>query len=128
MTYKRKKGYSIDVKTSTISKEDFETIRETGRIHIEEIANELTNIIKEQKVFNFLSLSTFRTYLPFNDGVLNIDKSEYCGIVDYEVEFSTKSYHQGKDTFVKFIKDYGIKYKKSDKKIKRAFNAYKNLC
>ena len=128
MTYKRQKGYSIDVKTCDITREDFDKIRETGVVHIEEIANDLANVIKDQKVFNFLSLSTFRTYLPYEDGVLNIDRSEYCGIVDYEIEYSSRSYHQGKDTFVKFINDYGIKYKKSDKKIKRAFNAYKSLC
>lgn len=128
LTYKRKKGYSIDVKTVDITKEDLEKMRETGICHIEEIAGDLQNVIKEQKIINFLSLSTFRTFLPYKDGVLNIDRTEYCGIVDYEVEFSSKSYHQGKDTFVQLINEYGIKYKKSDKKIKRAFNAYKNLC
>jgi len=128
LTYKRKKGYSIDVKTVDITKEDLELMRETGVCHIQEVASELNNVIKEQKIINFLSLSTYRAYLPYKDGVLNIDKSEYCGIIDYEIEFSSKSYHQGKDTFVQFINEYGIKYKKSDKKIKRAFNAYKNLC
>lgn len=127
LTYKRKKGYSTDVRTVEITKEQFEEIKKTGTVEIPEIADELSSVIKDQKIFNFLSLSTLRMYLPFEEGVLNIDKSEYCGITDYEVEYSSKSYHQGKDTFIKFINDYGIKYKKSDKKIKRAFNAYKDM-
>ena len=126
LTYKRKKGYSIDVNTVEITKEDFEKIKETGVVHIESIANELANVIKDQKVYNFLSLSTFRTYLPYKEGVLNIDRSSYCDVIDYEVEYSSKSYHQGREIFINFINEYGIKYKKSDKKIKRAFTAYRN--
>ena len=126
LTYKRKRGYTDDVRTVIITKEDFDLIKETGKVHIPEIASELTNIVKDQKLINFLSLSTFRTYLPYKNGVLNIDKSTYCGVSDYEVEYSSKSYHQGREIFVNFINEYGIKYKKSDKKIKRAYAEYRN--
>jgi uncharacterized protein YjbK len=91
------------------------------------LAEELQKLIKDQKLVNFLSLSTYRTYLPYSNGILNIDKSEYLDTIDYEIEYSAKSYHQGKADFIKIISDFGIQYKKSDKKIKRAFNALKNL-
>ena len=74
-----------------------------------------------------MSLSTLRFYAPYGSGVINIDKSEYIGIVDYEIEFTGKSYHQGKADFIKIISEFEIQYKKSDKKIKRAYNALKNL-
>lgn len=127
LTFKRKKGYSTDIKSVIISKEDFKALRETGVVVQEELANDISNLIKDQKLVNFLSLSTLRHYIPYGSGILNIDKSEYVGITDYEIEFSSKSYHQGKADFIKIISDFGIQYKKSEKKIKRAFNALKNL-
>lgn len=127
LTLKRKKGYNTDLKSITISQEEFNELKETGVVTKEELVNDLTNLIKEQKLVNFLSLSTLRFYAPYGSGVINIDKSEYIGIVDYEIEFTGKSYHQGKADFIKIISDFGIQYKKSEKKIKRAFNALKNL-
>lgn len=127
LTYKRKKGYNIDVRTVLIDKEKFEEIKNTGVINIPEIQEELQKLIKDQKLVNFLSLSTFRTYLPYSNGILNIDKSEYLDTIDYEIEYSAKSYHQGKEEFIKLINDLKISYKKSDKKIKRAYNRLKEL-
>lgn len=127
LTYKRKKGYNIDVRTIIIDKEKFNEIKETGVIDIPEISEELQKLIKEQKLVNFLSLSTFRTYLPYGNGILNIDKSEYLDKVDYEIEYTAKSYHQGKEEFIKLISELKISYKKSDKKIKRAYTRLKEL-
>ena len=64
-------------------------------------------------------------YFPYNNGVLFIDKSTYLGITDYELEYEAKSYHGGKKEFVEIISELGIQYRKADKKIKRAYNAYK---
>lgn len=127
LTFKRKKGYNTELKSVKITEEEFKNLRESGVVVQEEVATDVTNLIKEQKLVNFLSLSTLRHYVPYGSGVLNIDKSEYVGITDYEIEFSGKSYHQGKADFIKIISDFGIQYKKSEKKIKRAFNALKNL-
>lgn len=127
LTLKRKKGYNTDLKSITISEDEFKELRETGMVTKEELTGDIANLIKDQKLVNFLSLSTLRFYVPYGSGILNIDKSEYVGIVDYEVEFTGKSYHQGKADFIKIISDFGIQYKKSEKKIKRAFNALKNL-
>lgn len=121
LTYKRKKGYNIDVKTIIIDKEKFEEIKNTGVIDIPEISDELSKLIKDQKLVNFLSLSTHRTYLPYANGILNIDKSEYLDVTDYEIEYSSKSYHQGKDEFIQLINDLDLAYKKSNKKIQRAY-------
>ena len=121
LTFKRKKGYSTDLKSVTITKEEFETLKETGVVDKEELASDISNLIKDQKLVNFLSLSTLRYYVPYGNGILNIDKSEYVGITDYEIEYSSKNYHQGKADFIKIISEFGIQYKKSDKKIKRAY-------
>ncbi|MBO4622625.1 MAG: CYTH domain-containing protein [Bacilli bacterium] len=127
MTLKKKKGYALIEATIPITKEEFEEIKATGVIKNSEIMSELAPLIGNQKVENFLSLQTLRMYLPYGNGVLFIDKSKYLGFVDYELEYEAKSYHQGKQEFIDLINDLQIQYKKSDKKIARAFNAYKRV-
>jgi len=127
LTFKRKKGYNTELKSVKISNDDFKELVETGIISQEELVSDVTNLIKDQKLVNFLSLSTLRHYVPYGSGILNIDKSEYVGITDYEIEYTSRNYHQGKADFIKIISEFEIQYKKSDKKIKRAYNALKNL-
>lgn len=122
---KRKKGYKLQEFTHSINKQIFEEIKQTGTVPDSEIANELVSLIGEQKIVNFLSLSTFRLFLPYKNGVLYIDKSHYLGQTDYELVYETKS-HNLKE-FVKLIEDFKLQYKKTEKKIRRAFRAYKKL-
>lgn len=127
LTLKRKKSYTLQEITTPIDNNIFEEIRNTGTIPEGEIRNELIPLVGDQRLFNFLSLSTLRMYLPYKNGVLFIDKSEYLGITDYELEYSGKNYNEAKREFIQIISELGIKYKKADKKIKRAFKAYKRL-
>ena len=48
-------------------------------------------------------------------------------VEDYELEYSSTSYEQGRKTFVELVKSLGIVYKKSETKIHRAYNVLKNL-
>ena len=88
LTFKRKKGYNIELKSVKITKDDFKELRNSGVVVQEELVTDVTNLIKEQKLVNFLSLSTLRHYVPYGSGMLNIDKSEYVGIIDYEIDKS----------------------------------------
>jgi uncharacterized protein YjbK len=127
LTLKRKKGYIIQEFNLPITKEIFEEIKTTGVLPEGELKNEVNNLIGEQKINNFLSLSTLRMFFSYNNGVLFIDKSHYLGITDYELEYEAKSYHAGKKEFVQIINELGIQYRKSEKKVKRAYNAYKRI-
>jgi uncharacterized protein YjbK len=127
LTLKRKKGYIIQEFNLPINKEIFEEIKTTGVLPEGELKNELSNLIGEQKINNFLSLSTLRMFFAYNNGVLFIDKSQYLGITDYELEYEAKSYHAGKKEFVQIINELGIQYRKSEKKVRRAYNAYKRI-
>lgn len=127
LTIKRKKGYSILENTIEITEQQFEEFKTTGIIPSEEVAQEIQHIIGEQKLNNFLSLSTMRMYLPYKTGILFIDKSMYFDTVDYELEYEAKSYYQGRKEFVEIINELGIQYKKADKKIRRAYNAFKRM-
>lgn len=127
LTLKRKKGYTVNETTLSITKEQFQEIKDSGVIGFPELKADLSTLIGEQKLNNFLSLSTLRMYLQYKNGVLFIDKSDYLGVTDYEIEYEATSYHQGKKEFIELINDLEIQYKKADKKIKRAYNAYKRL-
>lgn len=128
ITLKRKKGYQIIETNLSITKEEFEELKETGYVHDDDLQEELLSLIGTQKLVNFMSLSTLRHYLPYKSGVLFIDKSTYLGITDYEIEYEAKSYRdEGKKEFIEVINELGIQYKKAEKKIKRAYNALKNV-
>lgn len=128
LTFKKKKGYTMQEFNSPITKEIMEEIKETGYLPEGDWTDEVKSLIGEQKVQNFLSLSTERLYLPYKNGVLFIDKSTYLGEVDYEIEYEAKTLHDGKKEFIELIKELGFQYRKADKKIKRAYAAYKKGC
>ena len=127
LTLKKKKGYSIQQFTFEITKEQFEEIKTTGILPECEIAHEVKNIIGEQKINNFMSLSTERMVFPYSKGYLFIDKSHYLGVVDFELQYVAKNYHNGKQEFIGIINELGIQYKKAEKKIKRAYNQLRRM-
>ena len=127
LTLKRRKGYGIQENSLQITKEMFEEIKETGCLPEGTLNNEVLNIIGNQKLINFMSLSIKRLFFYYGSGILFIDKSTYLGITDYELEYEAKNYQDGKKEFIQLLVDLNIKYKRSEKKIKRAYNALKDL-
>lgn len=125
LTLKKKKGYALQEFTLPIDEDIFKAIKETGIVPESELKQELSQIIGEQKLNNFLSLSTLRMFFPYKKGILFIDKSQYLGLTDYELEYESKSYFEGKKEFIELMSELQIQYKKSDRKVKRAFAAYK---
>lgn len=127
LTYKRKKGYNMQDLRDTISQETFDQIKESGILPECEIAGEVSSIIGNQKLVNFMSLSTERVYFTYGKGMIFIDKSTYLGEEDYELEYEARNYNEGKKEFVQLLNDLKIRYKKSEKKIKRAYDALKRI-
>ena len=127
LTLKRRKSYGIQEHSLQITKEMFEEIKETGCLPDGTLNNEVLNIIGTQKLVNFMSLSTKRLFFYYGSGILFIDKSTYLGITDYELEYEAKNYQDGKKEFIQLLLDLNVKYKRAEKKIKRAYNALKEL-
>ena len=117
LTLKRRKHYSIIETNKIISKEIFEEFLENGIVPDEEIRNEIAGIIGNQKLVN-CSLTTYRVNVPYKNGLLAIDKCEYLGEVDYELEYEATSYEQGKREFVEIVNEFGVKYKRVKPKLK----------
>lgn len=127
LTLRRKKGYNKIEITNVITEEEFKHFVDTGEIPSLEINAEIGELIKGQTLTNYMSLSTFRIFFPHEKGNVAIDKCEYLGVTDYELEYSSPTYDLGKKNFIELVKSLGIVYKKSEAKIKRAYNALKNL-
>lgn len=127
LTLKRKKSYTIQDFTLSIDDDIFEEIKKTGYLPEGNIKNEVMSLIGPQKVVNFMSLSTKRLALVYGNGIIFIDESKYLGITDYELQYEAKNQHDGKKEFIQLLSDLNIKYKKTEKKIKRAYNALKTM-
>lgn len=125
LTLKRKKGYTVTEINEEISLDAFNKFVSDGIIPSASISNELSEIIKEQKIVCYMSLSTFRITFPYRNGKIAIDLCEYIGTTDYELEYEANNYEDGRKDFVEFAKEHGITYKKSQAKIKRAYDALK---
>jgi uncharacterized protein YjbK len=125
ITVKRKKGYALQETNNIITKEQFDDFVKTGNVPVEETRQEINEIVGNQKIVNYMSLTTYRINIPYKKGLIAIDKCEYLDVVDYELEYEAANYEQGKKEFVEIVNEFGIKYKKSEPKIKRAYNALK---
>lgn len=126
LTYKRSKGYIVQNITNDITNDDFKDLLETKKLKPSDIANEVNRIIGTQNLENYMSISTHRSATKYGNGLIFIDKTSYLGTVDYELEYESKNSYDGKKEFIAILSEYRIKYKKTDKKIKRAFQALKN--
>ena len=74
-----------------------------------------------------MSLSTKRLFFAYGNGIIFIDESKYLGLTDYELQYEAKNQHDGKKEFIQLLSDLNIKYKRTEKKIKRAYNALKTI-
>ena len=123
LTLERKKGYNFIRIDEEMTEEEFKDLVENGVIHNEKIAQEVNDIIKGQKIINFMNLATYRISMPYKKGKLSLDRCEYVNTVDYELEYEVANRNTGKLEFIQIIKDYNIAYKKSQVKLKRAYDA-----
>lgn len=125
LTLKRKKGYALFEINEELTEEEFNEFLKTGIIPSEAINNDLLEIIKGQSIINYMSLSTFRITFPHKNGIIALDKCEYVDTIDYELEYHSSIYEEGKRTFIELVKENNLVYKKSQPKIKRAYEALK---
>ncbi|QWB95844.1 CYTH domain-containing protein [Mycoplasmatota bacterium] len=83
--------------------------------------NEFFNNIENKFVSFKISLDNFRASTPFEGGTLFLDRCDYCGTTDYEIEFEFNHYDDGKIIFENFIKTQNIDFLPTKRKSERAF-------
>ena len=91
-----------------MTEEEFKDLVENGIIHNEKIANEVNDIIKGQKILNFMNLATYRISVPYKKGKLSLDRCEYVNTVDYELEYEVSNRNTGKLEFVQIKEKFGL--------------------
>lgn len=94
------------------------------------ISNEIMSILINEginplELENNFSLTTYRTDIQLEYGILSIDKNKYLNIIDYELEYEVNNEKLGYQQFLSIIKPYSIEYTKNcPSKIKRVLAVY----
>ncbi|BDH60897.1 CYTH domain-containing protein [Lysinibacillus sp. PLM2] len=94
------------------------------RFYAPSIQRKLLNLnvpVDELRVFG--SLTTDRVELPYKGGILVLDHSFYLNCDDYEVEYEADDENTGAKVFNKFLTDFQIEKRVTDKKIARFMKA-----
>ena len=73
------------------------------------------------------ALTTYRMETPYQNELLVLDKSEYLGTEDYELEFEVHDYEEGLQKFYDLLKSFQMTHEKPLNKVQRFFNRKANL-
>jgi len=69
-----------------------------------------------------VSLDNYRASTPYEGGTLFLDRSQYCGVIDYEIEYEANDYDEGKKIFEQFMVNHHLKTMPTKRKSERAFS------
>lgn len=72
-----------------------------------------------------VSLDNFRVSTPYEGGTLFLDRCEYCGITDYEIEYEVSDYDQGLNIFKNFLNIHSLRQLSTKRKSERAISCKK---
>ncbi|MGM9971789.1 MAG: CYTH domain-containing protein [Anaeroplasmataceae bacterium] len=104
------------------NKENLEThieLKESDAINMLKNGFDASIINIPYKVFKVCELTTHRAKTQYLDGIVFLDKSEYNGITDYELEYEANSHDNALNNFNELLKSFNIEYEKSISKSKR---------
>ncbi|WP_416151239.1 CYTH domain-containing protein [Salipaludibacillus sp. HK11] len=104
---------------------EFATLKEHGTIPNGEISTQLSELLGESvpKLAYLGHLTTTRTEIQLDEGLLVLDKSSYFDQVDYEIEFECEEASSGRRAFNKLIDSWGLTWKEPENKIQRFYHA-----
>lgn len=114
MTLKAPLSEGLLEKNAFISFEQYEDFKEKGIFpdcSIQEFVRMLGFDPKQLKIV--AQLKTHRVEIPLDDGkhILSIDRNEYNGITDYELEMNSNSLLRAKNKLQEICDDNGVPYK-----------------
>jgi uncharacterized protein YjbK len=73
-------------------------------------------------VYFVASIHNFRASMPYHQGVMYIDRCEYCGTVDYELEYEVTEFEEGYQQFLLFLEKHQISKINTRRKSDRALS------
>jgi|SRR5690554_1785992 len=66
------------------------------------------------------SLDNYRVSTPHYENILFLDRCDYHGITDYELEYEVVDYNDGKKSFERLLEKHNIPFVKSKRKSEKA--------
>ena len=99
-----------------LSKEQAQTMLQEG-FHTKQFFPKLDYFVSYQT-----SIDNYRASLPYHHGTMFIDRCEYCGQVDYELEYEVSRFNEGLEQFNSFLTKHDITLKHTKRKSDRAFS------
>lgn len=101
-------------------------------LQLSQFPNDIRNILEQD--FNILenelkvlgNLTTYRLETDYQNELLVLDKSEYLGKTDYELEFEVHSYDEGYSKFKTLLQHFNLQHQKPLNKVQRFFQEKQN--
>ncbi|WP_177304821.1 CYTH domain-containing protein [Salisediminibacterium selenitireducens] len=109
-----------------VTEDAFSTMKQSGQVPNGEVREQLLLLIKAADLpeLTYLgSLSTDRSEVQLNEGLLVLDRSMYFDITDYELEFESTDYDKGRRFFDGLLQSLKLTPDPPPNKIKRFFDA-----
>ncbi|MFC4735348.1 CYTH domain-containing protein [Bacillus daqingensis] len=123
-TLKQPSGEGLLETNQSITYDAFEAFKADGRLPKGETADQLRSFLGYEPSLNWLgSLVTERMEKKVPEGLLVFDKSTYAGVTDYELEFESASYEEGKVFFENLLSEWKLSWNTPDNKIRRFYRA-----
>ncbi len=109
LTLKTPLSQGLLEKNAPLTREEFFAFREKGEFPKGDHVRFLTMLDFDVSTFHILtSLTTDRIDVEYEGGLLSIDKNEYAGKVDYEVEFEYNNIGDAEKILQKLLEDNDI--------------------
>ncbi len=124
---RKKEQYKLTKKEKSLEGNLESSLYLTGEEALNMINNGFdASIINEPYFVSLItSLKTTRAKTSYKGGMLFLDKSEYNGITDYEIEYEVSDVKIGQPIWIEFLRKHNIVQKNPISKSKRAFNSIK---
>ena len=102
-------------------------------LQLSQLPKDIRNILEHD--FNILenelkvlgNLTTYRLETDYQNELLVLDKSEYLGKTDYELEFEVHSYDEGYSKFKSLLQYFNLQHQKPLNKVQRFFQEKQNV-
>lgn len=109
MTLKTPLSQGLLEKNCSLSEEEFDALRDKNQFPKRDIARFLTMLDLDVDSLKVLtSLTTYRIDVNYEGGLLSIDRNEYSGKIDYEIEFEYNNLDGAKKILKALLDQYGI--------------------
>lgn len=76
----------------------------------------------DEHVLFVASIHNYRASMPYHQGVMYIDRCEYCSTDDYELEYEVTDFEEGHQQFQNFLDKHDIPKVNTRRKSDRAFS------